>query len=406
MKILMLVPFLPINQMSGGQTRWYHLIKFLSKKHKITVMSLIRGDREKEMAHLPEIKKYCEKVMVFDRPKSPWTLRNLFITLVSFNPLVVIRNFSLEERKAIKKELLENDYDLIHAETFYVMPHIPKTKVPIVLVEPTIEFSVYKHYVDTEIPFIFKPIYLFDVIKLKFWEKVYWRRAKRLFAVSEEDREIMEEEIPGKDVGIIPNGVDVSYFEAKKIERKSPPRVLYHGDYKWMQNVEAVNILIKEIWPTVKERVKGVKLWISGRSVPKQIFELAKKDKDIEISESLMDNRDAFKAAAVLVTPIMSPGGTRLKVLEAMASDLPVVSTPIGVAGLGVTKGKHALVSSKVSELANMTIRVLKDKDLAADLAKEGKEFVANNFDWQSIVRKLEEVYGKLSEERNYENID
>lgn len=396
MKILMLVPFLPIDQMSGGQTRWYHLIKHLSEKHQITVMSLIRGDREKEKEYLPEIEKYCEKVMVFSRPKSPWTLKNLFLTLITFKPLVVIRNFSSEERNAIAKELSENDYDVIHAETFYVMPHIPKTKVPIVLVEPTIEFSVYKHYVDTEVPFIFKPIYMFDVIKLKFWEKYYWKRASRLFAVSPEDKEVMKKEMPGIDVGVIPNGVDVSYFEEKKVEKKNPPRILYHGDYKWMQNVEAVNILIKDVWPKVKSQFKDVKLWISGRSVPEKIKILAKMDTNIEISESLKDNRDAFKAASVLVTPIMSPGGTRLKVLEAMASDLPVVSTPVGVAGLGITPGKHALVSGSVDELAEMTIKVLSDRNLSDRLAKNGKEFVANNFDWHSIVSKLNDVYTEL----------
>jgi glycosyltransferase involved in cell wall biosynthesis len=400
MKILMLVPFLPIDQMSGGQTRWYHLVKHLSQKHEITVMSLIRGDREKEKEYLPEIEKYCKKVMVFKRPKSPWTVRNLFLTLISFNPLVVIRNFSLEERRAIKKELEDNKYDVIHAETFYVMPHIPKTTVPIVLVEPTIEFSVYRHYVDNEVPFIFKPIYMFDVIKLKFWEKYYWKRASRLFAVSKEDKEIMKKEMPGIDVGIIPNGVDVSYFEQKKVARKDPPRILYHGDYKWMQNVEAVDILVKGVWPLVKKQMKNVKLWISGRSVPDEITKIAKSDKDIEISESLKDNRDAFKAASVLVTPIMSPGGTRLKVLEAMASDLPVVSTPVGVAGLGITIGKHALVSKDVKELADMTVKILNDKELAKRIAAEGKKFVANNFDWQSIVATLDEVYTDLVKEK------
>ncbi|MFZ3301229.1 MAG: glycosyltransferase family 4 protein [Microgenomates group bacterium] len=396
MKILMLLPFLPIDQMSGGQTRWYHLIKFLSKNHKITVVSLIRGDKEKELSYLPQIEKYCEKIMVFDRPKSPWTIRNLFLTLVTFRPLVVMRNFSLEERKAIAKELQENHYDMIHAETFYVMPHIPKTDVPIVLVDPTIEFSVYQHYVDNEVPFIFKFIYLFDVIKLKWWEKYYWRKANRVFAVSEEDKEIMEKELPNIRVGIIPNGVDVSYFEEKKVKRHLPQRVLYHGDYKWMQNVEAVNILIRDIWPLIKDKAQNVKLWITGRSVPKEILEIAKKDKDIIVSESPKDNRDVFKTASVHVTPIMSPGGTRLKVLEAMASDLPVVSTPVGVAGLSIVKGKHALVSSSVQELADMTVKVLMDKKLSASLAKEGKKFVATNFDWQSIVTDLEKVYKNL----------
>ncbi len=396
MKILMLLPFLPIDQMSGGQTRWYHLIKFLSKKHKITVVSLIRGDKERELSYLPQIEKYCEKIMVFDRPKSPWTIRNLFLTLVTFNPLVVMRNFSLEERRAIKKELQENDYDMIHAETFYVMPHIPKTSVPIVLVDPTIEFSVYQHYVDNEVPFIFKFIYLFDVIKLKWWEKYYWRKANRVFAVSEEDKEIMERELPDVKVGIIPNGVDVSYFEEKKVKRQNPPRVLYHGDYKWMQNVEAVNILIKDVWPIIKEKTKNVKLWITGRSVPKDILDIAKKDKDIIVTESPKDNRDVFKTASVLVTPIMSPGGTRLKVLESMAADLPVVSTPVGVAGLNIKKGKHALVSDSVSDLANMAVNVLRDNRLSSSLSLEGKKFVANNFDWQSIVMNLEKVYNNL----------
>jgi len=392
----MVLPFLPIDQMSGGQTRWYHLIKFLSKKHKITVVSLIRGDKEKEMSYLPQIEKYCEKIMVFDRPKSPWTIRNLFLTLISFNPLVVIRNFSLEERRAIKKELENNDYDMIHAETFYVMPHIPRTKVPIVLVDPTIEFDVYKHYVHNEVSWLLKPIYMFDVIKLKFWEKYYWKNANRVFAVSEEDKKIMQDELPDVKVGIIPNGVDVSYFESKKINRQNPQRVLYHGDYKWMQNVEAVNILIKDVWPLIKKKMKNVKLWITGRSVPSDILNLAKLDKDIIVTESPKDNRDVFKTASVLVTPIMSPGGTRLKVLESMAADLPVVSTPVGVAGLKIKNGVHALVSNNAKSLAEMTVKVLKNKKVSNGLACEGKKFVASNFDWQSIVADLDRVYTSL----------
>lgn len=391
MKILMLVPFLPIDQMSGGQTRWYHMIKRLSKKHSITLMSLIKDDWEKK--YIPEIEKYCEKVMVFKRPKSPWTLRNLFLTAVSFNPLVVIRNLSLEERAAIKKELASHAYDLIHAETFYVMPHIPRTKTPIILIEPTIEFSVYKHYVDQEVPWIFKPIYMFDVVKLRFWEKYYWKRATRLFAVSEDDKKIMQTEIPGIEVGVVPNGVDLDFFGSKNVDKKYPPRILYHGDYKWMQNVEAVNILVKKIWPEVKKKVKNVKLWVSGRNVPLEIIEYAKKDKDVEVTEAIKDNRDAYKSSTVLVTPIRGPGGTRLKVLEAMASGLPVVSTPVGVAGLGITPGKQALVSSNISEISDMTIKVLKDKDFADRIGEAGKQFVAENFDWGSIVSKLNKIY-------------
>ena len=391
MKILMLVPFLPIDQMSGGQTRWFHLIKHLSEKHEITLMSLIKDDWERK--YLPQIEKYCKKVYVFKRPKSPWTFRNLFLTLISFNPLVVIRNLSLEERSAIKKELSTHKYDLIHAETFYVMPHIPKTKIPIILVEPTIEYSVYKHYVNNEVSPILKPIYMFDVVKLKFWEKFYWHRATKLFAVSEDDKKLIQSEEPKLDVGVISNGVDLEFFDSKKVIKKDPPRILYHGNYKWMQNVEAVNLLVHEIWPRVKKEIKDVKLWISGRNVPPEIIEYSKLDKDIEISESVEDNRDVYKASALLVTPIRGPGGTRLKVLEAMASGLPVVSTPVGVAGLGITAGKEALVSSNMDKLSEMVIDLLKNKDKAERIGRAGQEFVKINFDWRGIVAKLNKVY-------------
>lgn len=391
MKILFLVPFLPIDQMSGGQTRWFHLIKHLSEKHEITLMSLIKDEEEKE--YLPAIEKYCKKVYVFKRPKSPWTFRNLFLTLVTFNPLVVIRNLSLDERRAIKKELESHKYDLIHAETFYVMPHIPKTTIPIILVEPTIEFSVYKHYVDNEVNSILKPIYMFDVIKLRLWEKYYWKKATKLFAVSEDDKKIMQHEVPNVEVGVIPNGVDLEFFESKKVIKKSPPRILYHGNYKWMQNVEAVNLLVHEIWPQIKKEIRNVKLWISGRNVPLEIIDYSKKDKNIEISESIKDNRDIYKAATVLVTPIRGPGGTRLKVLEAFASGLPVVSTPVGVAGLNIRENVETLVSKDMNQIAKEVIGLLKNNEKCERIGKAGRNFVRRNFDWKGIVDKLNVIY-------------
>jgi len=393
MKILFLVPFLPNDQMSGGQTRWYNLIRHLSKKHKITLMTLIKDDWEKKF--IPELEKYCEKVFVFTRPKSPWTFRNLLLTLVSFNPLVVIRNFSFEERRAIINELSKNDYDLIHAETFYVMPHIPNTRIPIVLIEPTIEFSVYRHYVNCEVPWILKPIYLFDVAKLKFWEKYYWKKATRLFAVSEEDRKLMVKQMPGVVAGVVPNGVDSGFFQEKKVIKKDPKKILYVGNFKWMQNVEAVNLLIDKIWPKIKNTVPNAVLWLHGMNVPQNIFDFSKKDSRIKVTQGVADIRDVYKSSHVLVAPIKGPGGTRLKVLEAMASALPVVSTSVGVSGLGIKKGKEALVSDDINTLSEMVIKVLTDKEFAVKIGNNGFEFVRKHYDWKNIVSKLEEEYAK-----------
>lgn len=396
MKILMLVPFLPNTSMSGGQTRWYNIIKGLSKEHEITLFSLIKDESEKKF--IPELQKYCKKVRVFNRPKSPWTLRNIVLTAFSYYPLLVIRNFSLAERRAVVAELKAEKYDLIHAETFYVMPHVPQNiQVPSVLVEQTIEYMVYKHYVDHEVPLFLKPIYLLDILKLRFWELYFWKKASRLVAVSDDDREVMRTLIPGIKVDVIPNGVDSEHFEKYPGKKKTPPRVLYGAaNFNWLQNVEAVNILLDEVWPYIAKNSTKAYLWIVGRNIPDSIYQKAKDLPRVEFTESIPDVRDALKTASIMLVPVEGPGGTRLKVLEAMASGLPVVSTSTGVAGLGVVKGTHALVSSSSKDLAQQVVTLLKNPKKANSIGDEGRKFVKKYFDWSVIVGIHNRIYKEL----------
>jgi len=395
MKILMLVPFLPNTQTSGGQTRWYNIIKYLSKNHDITLFSMLKDESEKR--YVPELEKYCREVRVFTRPKSPWTIKNVLLAEFGPYPLVVIRNLSLTEKEAVKEELERQKYDLIHAEAFYVMPHIPKTKIPIILVEQTIEYMVYKHYVDNEVPFYLKPLYMLDVIKLKYWEKHFWAKARQLVAVSDEDRKVMQDIIPGIEVDIIPNGVDTKYYMEKKIERMTPPRILYGvTNFEWLQNQEASELLINNVWPHVKRRMSNAKIWIVGRKVPDWIKALSQKDESLEITENIPDARDAYRQASVMVAPIRGAGGTRLKILEAMAAGLPVVSTSIGVAGLKITQGVQALVSDTYEGLADEAVRLLKDTALADKIGRQGQQHVRQHFDWQEVVKLHDPIYKKV----------
>lgn len=398
MKILMLVPFLPNTSMSGGQTRWYNIIKYLSKNHEITLFSLIKEDSERRF--IPELEKYCRKVMIFKRPKSPWSLRNIIMATLGPYPLLVVRNWSFSERRAIEEELVKNHYDLIHAETFYVMPHLPRAKIPSILVEQTIEYMVYKHYVDNEVSGLFKPLFMWDVVKLKYWERYFWKKATKLVVVSSEDKKIMEKDLSTVDVSIIPNGIDASYFAEKVAERITPPRVLFVGNFKWLQNTEAATVLIEKVWPLIIKRVPEAKLWIVGKSIPIKIQEIAKEEKDIEVTESLPDIREAYQAATVMTVPIYGPGGTRLKVLEALASGLPVVSTPTGIAGLNLTADEHALVGKDYDELAQKTISVLRSQKFGKRLGQAGRAKVIENYDWKSIVKLHEPIYRQVLENK------
>jgi len=391
----MLVPYLPKPETSGGQTRWYNIIKYLSKKHDITLFSLAKDASEEKF--IPELKKYCKKVMVFERPKKPWTLRNVLLSVFGPFPLLVIRNLSLEERRAVSEELANEKYDLIHAETFYVMPHLARTDVPTILVEQTIWHDVYKHHVETKVPLLLRPFYMYDVLKVKYWERHYWTKASKLVAVSGEDRSQMLKLIPGVKVDIIPNGVDTQFYSAKKIERKSPPRILYGvSNFEWLQNQEASEILLNNIWPKIKNKVKGAKVWIVGREIPEWIKRLSEKDRSVEVTENIPDARDAYGSASIMVAPIKGAGGTRLKILEAMAAGLPVVSTSIGVAGLNIIHGKQALIADTDQGLANEAVKLLKNPEVAERIGAAGREHVRTHFDWKVIVKLHDPIYRQV----------
>src|SRR5690606_13354745 len=121
MRILMLTPYLPYPLLSGGQIRTYNLLKKLAKTHDVTLFALIKEESERQ--YIPELEKYCRKVQVFKRSQKPFTLRNILKTGFSSYPFLVIRNFTPETKKAVSKELAQTHYDLIHAETFYMMPN-------------------------------------------------------------------------------------------------------------------------------------------------------------------------------------------------------------------------------------------------------------------------------------------
>jgi len=392
MKILMLTPYLPYPLLSGGQTRSYNLLKYLGRKHEITLFSLIKDESERKF--IKELSKFCKKILVFKRSKKPWTLRNILLTGFSFYPFLVIRNLSGMEKEAVKNELKQNKYDLIHAETFYVMPHIPSTSVPILLVEQTIEYLVYRHYVEEQAHLFLRPLLKIDVAKIKFWETHFWQRANKVVAMSQADKQIMQNLSPGLVVDIVPNGVDTEYFSVKK-ESNPNQKILYVGNFKWLQNTEAVELLVNEIWPKIQDRLPKAKLWIVGMGMTEGIKNLA--SSNIEVSEGMPDIRVAYNNASVLVAPIKSPGGTRLKILEAMASGVPVVTTKIGMEGLEAKDGYHAFIKETTDEMVKSTIDLLKDRRLAHKLAANARKLVEEKYSWQVSAQNLDFLYYKVA---------
>lgn len=389
----MLTPYLPFPPSSGGQIRSYNLIKYLSKKHEITLFALIKDDKEKKL--IKNLEKYCKEIKVFKRSKSPWTFRNVLLTGFGPYPFLVIRNLSPQEKRAIEKELKSKKYDLIHAETFYVMPHLPETNVPVLLVDQTIEYLVYKHYVSEQAPFFLRPLLLIDVAKLKLWEKKFWQKADKVVAVSEADKKEMLKLAPKLDVGIVPNGVNLDFFKVRKTWSSKNPRVLFVANFKWLQNVEAAHLLITEVFPPIKKEVPGAKLWIVGQHIPQELIDKANSSVIVDNLDEKDEEgiRNAYYEASVFVSPLRGPGGTRLKHFAAMAAKLPLVTTTVGAEGLGAVKGEDLMVEDKPADIARVTVELLKDAKKAKKIAENARNLVETKFSWEEMSAHLDQIY-------------
>lgn len=395
MRVLMLTPYLPYPLLSGGQIRTYNLLKNLSKKHDITLFALIKD--ESERIHIKELEKYCAKVLVFKRSEKPFTLQNIITTGFSTFPFLVIRNLVSQVRDAVKQELQSAQYDLIHAETFYMMPNISKTTIPVLLVEQTIEYLGYLSYAQSSKMWLVKPMLYIDIFKIRWWEEFFWRSCSRLVVMSQEDKTYLQRTARGiQRIDVVENGVDVEYFQKTRKNLPKEPTVLFVGTFKWLPNVEGVHFLVQKVWPLIRKRIPEAKLHIVGSSPTTDIYAYAEKDKHITVSGKVQDIRDAYARAHVLVAPIFSGKGTRYKVLEAFATGTPVVASRLAVEGLHIEKGEHALIGNSEDELAESTVHVLQHPEVQEKLAKNGMNLVFKEYNWSNISAKLDAIYSEL----------
>ena len=392
MKILMVASYLPYPLYSGGEIRLYNLIKNLSERNEIVLICEKRDYHTRE--DIEGVEKICKKVITVTRKKQ-WSIKNILKTGFSTNPFLVTGHTSEEMRQAIRDELVRENFDLIHVETFYVYQNLPKVSIPVVLTEHNVEYLVYKKYADLANP-ILKPLLYIDVAKLKIKEEEVWRRVDKLVAVSNLERKIMKL----KDIEVVPNGVDTQNFKFRNFQdSEKEKRILYIGNYKWMQNKDAVEFILNEIWPAVLEKLQAsnrkinLKLWIVGKNMPRSFKNLIH-DKNVILDENNKDGTyEIFNKSDILLAPFRIAGGTSYKILEAMATGVAVVTTHLGTEGLEAKPNVQVLVSEEAEGLVNQVFDLLTDPSLYKRLTLNARKFVQENYDWKEITKKLEEVY-------------
>jgi glycosyltransferase involved in cell wall biosynthesis len=397
MKILMLTPYLPYPPASGGQIRTLNLLKYLSASNEITLVALYKNEKEK--AYAEKLEKYCREIHVCKRAENPWQPSNVLKSVFTVLPFLIVRNFSNEAKQTIHQLLKQESFDVIHAETFYIMPHLPQTTTPVLLVEQTIEFKVYQHFVSN-LSFLVRYLLSLDILKLRFWEIFYWKKANQVAAVSYSDKAIIDSCIDSTNTEVIPNGAGDEMFVKTPPEKNlNKPTLLFVGNFSWLQNTEAAEYLVHDIMPRLLKRIPNVRLKIVGQNIHSKLA--ITQSETIELVDIAPDDsagiKEHYRDATLFVAPIFGPGGTRLKILAAMASGLPIVSSKTGVEGLNVKHKREVMVADSPDDFVSSIEYILSHPEEFKSMQQRAHELVVKEYSWSAIAKKLEIVYAGIT---------
>jgi hypothetical protein len=224
-----------------------------------------------------------------------------------------------------------------------------------------------------------------EATKLQRYERAKMPLYQACLACSEKDAQLIRRDAPEVPMVVIPNGVDLSTFVPSRHLESQCPTLLYVGAMDYYPNSDAVQFFIKTMYEPLRRAVVNLRVQVVGHTPPPDIRQLAELP-GVEVTGSVPDVRPYYEQATVFIVPLRLGGGTRLKIVEAMAMGLPVVSTTIGAEGLDVRPGEDILIADDAASFTDAVLRLLKDADLRDRIA-EGGQVLARRYDWTILTR-------------------
>ena len=392
MRILCLASRLPYPPDRGDRLRAFNFIRRLSQEHELTLVSFIAEESERE--HLPLLRSYCRDLHVVQMSRLHSTvsvLGNLWRPI----PLQ-----ALYYRSAVMKQLIDDilstrSFDAVYVHLFRMAPYIAGRMDLYRIVDLT---DVVSQEVIRSLPYrglIWRLIYALERPRIERYERWIARTFEETWLISEADQQVLATACPMANIQVIRNGVSTDRLYPTG-QLPKPSSLIFVGHMSVFHNVDAAIHLVRDVLPLIQRHIPDCTLKIVGADPAPQVQQLADHP-SVTVTGFVPDLNVALNQAAIFVAPLRFAAGVQNKVLEAMATARPVVTSSVVNAGLGACPGQEVLVADDAETTAQQTITLLQNLQLQTKIGQAGLQFVRQTYSWNQVAQRMNEIQASLT---------
>jgi len=393
-RILVITTKSPYPLYEGRALRTFNLLKQVARKHEIFLLSFVQTPEELEgIEHLRPFCSHVEAVPLHLGHARWHIAMDVLREVFGVAPLHAVKYRSRAMRKKLRALLATGTIDVVHLDMLHLGEYLKLcTGMPVVLIEHNVESVLLRRRMDNASSPLAKLYFYYQYLKLRAYEARLCRLAEQVVAVSELDARALEELAGITGVTPISNGVDTHYFRALEAPTRANSLV-FVGGLTWFPNHDAIRYFCAEVLPRVAAEIPDVSLTVVGKSPQESSIREIAENPRVRLTGLVDDVRPLISEAAVYVVPLRIGGGTRLKILDALAMGKPLISTSVGCEGLAVVSGEHLLIADSSDAFAREIVRLLRDPALGRRLAAAGRQLVERKYEWSVIAQELDRVY-------------
>jgi glycosyltransferase involved in cell wall biosynthesis len=399
MRILFVTPYLPSPARFGGQRRLEGLMRSLAKRHELSLLSFNATDPYTQLS-LDATRSYCAEVVTFpdmdfldNRHKRLLQARSI-VSRHSYEHLLLARRREFMAR--LQSFVDSQRFDIVQVEfcqmAAFRFAQSPGRRYRTLLDEHNIEFDIIRRTADAEVGKARQAYSAVNWRKLRREERGAWRRFDGVTVTSQRDAGELQKLEPQTPLRVVPNGVDIEQFQPASGEPE-PDNLLFFGAMNYYPNQDGIRFFVEQVLPLIVRRRPTAKLWIVG---PGSDDLKPLRGPHVEVTGFVDAVEPYIDRAAAVVVPLRLGGGTRLKIVEAMAKAKAIVSTKIGAEGIDVRHQEHALLADEPQAFADEVERVLSDAALRQRLGAAARQLAVDRYSWPALVSDLEGFYEQL----------